>query len=163
MIVGDINDRHVKWDKITNGRGIAVMEVAHSNPRTYVLAADKPSYYKVITREGGKQETWSSNPDIAILRTHDATVYINERDWTGVSDHRPVTFTVKAKLKLKELKRRVAKSLLLVPSAIKEAKAAYVAGIDEILDKLENCKTQKDETHIQQMYKEVDQFITGPW
>lgn len=53
MLVGDINARHIKWDKMTNCRGLAVMEVVQRMPRTYVLAANKPSYYKVVQRAGG--------------------------------------------------------------------------------------------------------------
>lgn len=56
---------------------------------------------------------------------------INTRDWGLISDHRPVLFTIKADLNLKELKRRIAKSLFFVPSAVKEAKSHYENGIEE--------------------------------
>lgn len=79
VIVGDINARHGKWDKITNGRGLAVVDAVEEYPRTYVQTESKPSYYKVVTIAGGKLETWSSNPDRAKLRTKEATAYINDK------------------------------------------------------------------------------------
>lgn len=54
VIAGDLKKRHVSWDTMTNVRGLAVTETASKTLRTHVLAAKEPSYYNMITKEGGE-------------------------------------------------------------------------------------------------------------
>lgn len=90
-------------------------------------------------------------------------LYINDKDLNGISDHRPLTYTVKANLKLKEPRRRVAKSLFFVSEAIREAKTAYEEGIESMLNKLDGCVNSVNEPHTQSVFTKVDKYITGPW
>lgn len=78
-------------------------------------------------------------------------------------DHRPVTFVVKATFKLKELRRRVAKSLFFSQTAVQEAKLKYENGVDEIISKIDNCSTEQEEEETQKILRDVEHFITGPW
>lgn len=138
-------------------------ELVNQTPRTYVLAASESSYYKTVITSKAKIAHWTSNPDIALVRTHEAVDHIEAKDWGGVSDHHPVMFTIKAILKLKYMRTRVAKSLFLAPAAIKEAKIHYEDGADNIMEKIEKCKVGGNDADIKKLYKEVEQFKTSPW
>lgn len=85
------------------------------------------------------------NPEIPIVCTHEAPAYLNARDWGVFSDHRPVTYSIKARMKLKDTIRRVAKSLFFAPVGIKESKDHNGAGVENILEKIEWCRDEKDE------------------
>lgn len=84
-------------------------EVVNRTLKEYVLAANEPSYYKTVKKEGGNIAQYQSNPDKVIFRTHEATEHIEAKDWGVISNHRPVTSTIKAKLRMKELRIRVSK------------------------------------------------------
>lgn len=68
--------------------------------------------------DNGDTVTLSSNLDIRLSRSNDTKVFVADKDWGSVSDHRPIRFSVKAKLRLKDLRRQIAKSLFCVPAAI---------------------------------------------
>lgn len=99
-------------------------ETVANTHHAYVLVAQELPFYKLITKDG-TCVALTSNPDIAIIQSQEADVRITTKNWDGVSDHRPVTFTIKDELKLKEIRRRVAKSLFIAPEAIKETKRNY--------------------------------------
>lgn len=84
VIIGDLNARHITWDSETNERGIAVTEVVKQTDLAYVLAAREPSYFKTIQKKG-KPVQCKRNPDIAIVRTMDATAHIEAKDLGGGS------------------------------------------------------------------------------
>lgn len=76
----------------------------------------------MIESTKGVHITAQSNPDIAIVNTHEASVYINTRYWSGFSDYRPVTYSIKYILKINEVILRVVKSLFLSPASVEVAK-----------------------------------------
>lgn len=55
MIIGDMNARQRLWDTRSNERGNAVAKAVRETERTYIAAADIPSYFKVIKRKKRKE------------------------------------------------------------------------------------------------------------
>lgn len=163
VVVGDLNARISRWDTKTKEIGVAVSNAAYKTHKAYVVAAKEPSYYRTVKHKGGTNSTQKSNPDLAIVRTHEATAYIDEKDWVAVSDHRPVVLFIKAEVKLKHSKRRVAMSLFFSKEAVKESVAHYEDEIDTTLRNLEDCKTGKTEKEIQAVYRNIEIYITDPW
>lgn len=84
-------------------------------PITYVIAANTPSYYKQINKKDGTIVIHASNPYIGISRTPNTTAHVTDKNWGAVTDHRPIVFRVKAKLKLKDVRKRIAKSMFMSP------------------------------------------------
>lgn len=54
IIAGDLNARHVSWDAIYNGRGIAVTEITNKTHWAHVVAVQKPSCFKTIKKKANK-------------------------------------------------------------------------------------------------------------
>lgn len=104
----------------------------------------------------------TSNPDIGISRVANTTAAVQDEYWGQISDHRPVAFTMPVRLKLKDQRRRVAKSLFYCPDAIKAAKSAYSTGVDELLDELKTID-ERDEEGAQKLYTKLEHFVTEPW
>lgn len=139
------------------------MELINRKPGARVVATNEPSYFKTIKISKGGYITPQSNPEIAIVNTHKTSTYIKKRDWSGVSDHLQGTYSIKRRLKLKEINRRVTKLLFFSATAIKEAKDLYEAGIDNLIEMFDNAKNEMDETRMQAVYKEVEKYTTQPW
>lgn len=172
LLCGDLNARHRAWDNVGNERGTDVYEVVNRTPITYICAASVNSYYKVVYKKkkftGSRNEytkvrtIYTSNPDIVITRTPDTVAHVQERNWGKVSDHLPVTFLVKAKLKLSDTRRRIAKSLFYCPKTIKDAQKAYRDGVEEIIEELGKLKND-NEDEAQRTFVKLERFITEPW
>lgn len=86
VIMGDLNCRNVKWDRITNRRG----RVLHSwaeKWRWNIQAAPSPSF-----RVHGR----SSNIDLFVLKgvTVRTAPWLPHGDWDGMSDHHPVVIDI---------------------------------------------------------------------
>lgn len=86
LLCGDLNARHVAWDSKTNDRGAAICEISNSVPRTYICAADKNSYHKIVYKKhkgkgSDKKQTkvrtvYTSNPYIGISRSKATLVHV---------------------------------------------------------------------------------------
>lgn len=74
-----------------------------------------------------------------------------------------MTFQIRATLNLKELKRRVAKSLFFSKNLVQETKSKYEEGVEGIRNKLEKCHPGQEEEEIKGIFKEVEKFIKKPW
>lgn len=162
VIVGDMNARHHRWDKVTNERGLAVVAAKQNHERTVIVAAKVPSYHKVVQKKKKGRVTHQSNPDIALVLTHEATAHVDPKDWGTVSDHRPFLLTVKAKLSTKAIMRRIAKYLFFSDQAVNEAKRYYEQRIEDVMAELEIGEKATDEA-LQTVYTKVERFITNPW
>lgn len=51
IMVVDLNARNIAWDKMTNERGTFLMEMVNKTPITQIVATDRPSYSKTLTKE----------------------------------------------------------------------------------------------------------------
>lgn len=121
IIVGELNSRYPTLETALKVRGMKVKKVINKDPRAQVVVESEPSFLNRVRKDGVGYNTLKSNPDIAIVQTHEATAHVNTQDWGSISDNRPVTFTIKTELKLRELRRIVAKSLFFASTAIKES------------------------------------------
>lgn len=119
---------------------------------TYVIVANTPTYYKLINREEGTLAIHSSNLDIGIRSSPNTTAHITDKDWGAVTDHRPILFTLKAKLRLKDRKKRKSKPKFFVPKAVERAKLVYNGGEKQLMLELE-CIYQNDPTTAQKFFK----------
>lgn len=127
FICGYLNTRHCMWDRVCNKRGNAVHKVTNMIPNTYVLVIEAmvPTYYKIVNKDGGGTEVHSRNPDIGISRSPEPTAHIAEKDWGSITDHIPIRFTVKAKMDLKYMRKRITKSIVYVPKAFERDEQIY--------------------------------------
>lgn len=113
VIIGDLNARHTNWDTLKNVRGTEVMKMVIRTPEERVVGENEPYYFKKIKITKGGHINPQRNLEIAIVNTHDASAYIKTSDWRGVSDHRPVTYIIKYRLKLNEAIQCISKPLFL--------------------------------------------------
>lgn len=84
---------------------------------------------------------YTSNPDIGVARVPVTTAHVQQRKWGNVSDHRPVLFEVRASLKLRDMRKWIAKSLFDCPDATRSVRKEYSEGMDRLLENLGKVKT----------------------
>lgn len=136
----------------------------------YIRAANINSYHKVVYKKDEQDKTkytkvsveYTSNPDIGISRAADPTAHVQQNNWGGVSDHRPVAFDVRANLRLKDMRRMIFKSLFFFPEAFTVSQKAYSEYVDELLEELVRIDAN-DKTGAQEFYCKLKSFITGTW
>lgn len=105
----------------------------------------------------------SSNPEISITRVQNTTALIEEKDWKKTTDHRPLTLKVPAQLKLKDVRKRIAKALFYSPATKKEVKQKYEDQIPELTTKLRIVTAESSADEVRELYADIQQAIIGPW
>lgn len=66
----------------------------------------------------------TSNPDIGISRAVGTEEVVQKKEWGKKSDHRPVIFKVRTKLRLHGTRKRVVESMFYCPKEIEDARKA---------------------------------------
>lgn len=122
-----------------------------SAERTYIAAADTPSYFQIIKRKTKDKKTksveCSSNLDFGISRIQNTTVTVEPKHWEGISDHRPFIVKIPAKLSIKDVRKRISKALFHSPSTIQGITEKYretIPDLTKILKEVEEETIEDD-------------------
>lgn len=162
LICGYLNAHHCTWDKACNYQGVAIHRIVKETPNAYLVAAAVPSYHKVINSTRGGLIECSSNPYVGISRTADTTARAADRSFGKISDHRPVMFSVRTKVALKDTRRRVAKSLFYAPKAVANSKLIYERGEEEMSTRIDQLAKGKAE-EAKSFFMHLERYVTEPW
>lgn len=151
ILMGDLNARNRKWDKITNRRGTKILEWARSRGWE-IRGAGGPTCHS----NGG-----ASSPDLFMIkgvRLRNARIHIGP--WSGCSDHEAIKAEAEVSPEERKAYRYIPRGRRKDEKYIKKAKQMLKVELPQYIDTVKRCTTWQE---LEQEMGKVTRTLLAPW
>lgn len=150
IMVGDLNARHRKWDKVTNGRGKTIAKLAQA--RNLIITPMPSRSYIAKGRVG------ESYPDLMLDKEVDEVTQPMSDKLDNTSDHTQILYVARSVL-TRRSEGKVSKTTLNNPRNIEEAGDFYRTNLRDMIEEFK----QANGANAESCYKEATEMILQPW
>lgn len=151
VVMGDLNARHLRWDRKTTVRGRLLSAWADRNGWS-IEAGDGPTCH---THRGG------SSPDLFVYRgVKLSEVRIYSGTGREVSDHDPIQAELEGKLETEQAKRHLAIRHRCNKEATERAEKLYQERMPDIMQAIEKCTCSQE---LELLYGQLTNTLLEPW